>query len=195
MDQYIDEGLIALLPIYTATDRAIVVTQKNEYFEGRTVPWLVEKLATYYSMNINELRRLYGDLLNVKKHVIVPINDDLVLLPVKTRAAVVPGETTIGYCSLLQVDNVGDYAGPPGPWLASIQFKTGYELFTLNTTETLRDKIRQGEQVRHHYIKRRGQGPGFAGLSRADLVDCMPNCDCLLLDVFRFIVRLKDDDV
>ena len=193
MDQYLDEGIIALLPIYTATDRSLVVTQKKEYREGRTIPWLVEKLATYYSMNINELRRLYGDLLNIKKHVIVPINDDLVLLPIKTRAAVAPGETTIGYCSLLQVDNVSDYTDPPGPWLSSIQFKTGYELYTLNTTETLRDKIRQGEQVRHHYIKRRGQGPGFAGLSRADLVDCMPNCDCLLLDMFRSMLHLKGD--
>ena len=194
MDQYIDEGLIALLPIYTATDRAIVVTQKSEYLEGRTVPWLIEKLATHYSMSINELRRLYGNILNVKKHVIVPINNDLVFLPVKTRAAAAHGETTIGYCSLLQVDNVSDYTGSPGPWLSSIQFKTGYELFTLNTAETLRDKIRQGEQVRNHYIRRRGRGPGFAGLSRADLVDCMPNCDCLLLDVFRFMLHLKGED-
>jgi len=98
-------------------------------------------------MNINELRRLYGDLLNIKKHVIFPINDDLVLLPIKTRIAVAPGEITIGYCSLLQVDNVSDYSDPSGSWLSSIQFKAGYELFTLNTTETLRDKIRQGEQV------------------------------------------------
>ncbi len=66
--------------------------------------------------------------------------------------AVAPGETTIGYCSLLQIESVSDYAGPPGPWLSSIQFKSVYELHTLNTTETLRDKIRQGEQVRHHYI-------------------------------------------
>jgi len=79
--------------------------------------------------------------------------------------------------------------------LIGTQFKTGYELFILNTTEPLRDKIRQGEQVRHHYIKRRGQGPGFAGLSRADLVDCMPNCDWLLLDMFRSILHLKDDSV
>ena len=194
MKQYLDEGIIALLPIYTATDRALVVTQKSEYCEGRTVPWLVEKLAAHYSMNINELRRLYGDLLSVKKHVIIPINDDLVLLPIKTRAAAAAGETTIGYCTLMKIDNVSDYSGPPGPWLSTIQFKTGYELDTLNTTETLRDKIRQGEQVRHHYIKRRGQGPGFAGLSKADLAGCMPNCDCLLLDMFRLMLHLKSDD-
>ena len=82
----------------------------------------------------------------------------------------------------------------PGPWLSSSQFKTGYELFTLNTPEALRDKIRQGEQVRHHYIKRRGLGPDFAGLTRADLVDCMPNCDCLMFDMFRTMLFFKGDD-
>ena len=56
-------------------------------------------------------------------------------------------------------------------------------------------KIRQSEQVRHYYIKRRGLGPGFAGLSKADIEGCMSNCDCLLLDMFRFILHLKDDDV
>ncbi len=194
MDQYIDEGIIALLPVYTATDRAIVVTLKGEHNEGRTVPWLIEKLATHYSMNINELRRMYGNLLSVKKHVIVPISDDLVLLPVKSRVAVAPGETTIGYCSLLHIDNICDYTGQPGPWLSRIQFKNDYILDTLNTAETLRDKIRQGDQVRHHYIKRRGQGPGYAGLSKADLSGCMPNCDCLLLDMFRSMLHIKSDD-
>ncbi len=37
----------------------------------------------------------------------------------------------------------------------------------LNTTETMRDKISQGEQVQHHYIKRCNSGPKFAGLSKA----------------------------
>jgi len=195
MDQYLNEGIIALLPVYTTTNRAHVITQRDEYYEGRTVPWLVEKLATHYSLNINELRRYYGDLLSVKKHVIIPINDDLILLPIKSRAAVFSGETTVGYCSLLQIDSVDDYTGDAGPWLSSIQFKTGYELNTLNTAETLRDKIRQGEQVRHHYIKRRGQGPGYAGLSRADIEGCLPNCNCLLIDFFRRLLLNNDDEL
>ncbi len=121
MDRYIGEGIIALLPIYTENNRAIVVTKKTEHTEGRTIPWLIEKLATYYSMNINDLRRQYGDILNIKKHVIIPINHDLVLLPVKTRNAIVAGETTIGYCSLLQIDDVIDYAGSSGPRVRVLQ--------------------------------------------------------------------------
>lgn len=158
------------------------------------MPWLVEKLATHYSMSLHELRRLYGDLLSVKKHVILPVAADLVLLPIKTRSAVAPGETTIGYCSLLQIDTVSVYTGSPGPWLSTIHSKPGYEIYTMHTSETLRDKIRQGEQVRHHYLQRRGPGPEFAGLSKQDIAGCMPNCDCLLLDLFRNMLHLQSDD-
>ena len=147
MEKYLDEGLIALLPVYTATDRAIVVTAEGEHKEGRTVPWLIEKLANHYSMNINILRQRYGDILSVKKHVTIPINDNIVMLPVKTRSAIATGETTVGYCNLLQVDHVLEESEPGSAFLSTIVCRNGYKLQTLNTAETLRDKIRKGDQV------------------------------------------------
>jgi len=113
-----------------------------------------------------------------------------VLIPVKTRVAETPGETTIGYCSLLHIEEVMNYDGP-GAWLSIVRYSNGFELHALNTTDTLRDKIRQAEQVRHHYGKRRCQGPLHTGMSLQDIR--FPNCDCVLLDMFRSILRFNGE--
>lgn len=189
MENYLEEGILSIVPVYTATERALITTLEGEHHEGRTVPWLVEKLATYYSININELRRLYGNILSIKKHVTLPINDDLILVPVKTRAAIAQGETTIGYFSLLQVDDVEAYQADDEPHLSSINFKNGSVLYTLNTVETLRDKIRQGEQVRRHLLKRRSKGIANKGLTSEDIL--LPHCECLLLDLFTELLHIN----
>lgn len=191
MENYLEEGILSIVPVYTATERALITTLAGEHHEGRTVPWLVEKLATYYSININELRRLYGDILSIKKHVTLPINDDLILVPVKTRAAIAQGESTIGYFSLLQVDDVEAYQADDEPYLSSINFKNGSVLYTLNTVETLRDKIRQGEQVRRHLLKRRSKGIANKGLTTEDIL--LPHCECLLLDLFTEMLHINKE--
>jgi len=191
VENYLEEGILSIVPVYTATERALITTLKGEHHEGRTVPWLVEKLATYYSININELRRFYGNILSIKKHVTLPINDDLILVPIKTRAAIAQGETTIGYFSLLQVDDVEAYQADDEPYLSVINFKNGSMLYTLNTVETLRDKIRQGDQVRRHLLKRRSKGITNKGLTIEDII--LPHCECLLLDLFMELFHLNKD--
>ena len=191
MERYLDEGLIALVPVYTSSDRALVVTSKGEHSEGRTVPWLIEKLANHYSMNINKLRQRYGDMLQVKKHVTIPINDDIVMIPVKTRTAICPGETTVGYCNLLQVDHVCDEEDPSSEALSLIVCRSGYRLKTLNTAETIRDKVRQGEQVRQDFLKLRAQqGPAYVGLNINDIE--LPNCECILLDICKRLLKIDE---
>jgi hypothetical protein len=191
MDKYLNEGIVSIVPVYSADERALITTLVAEHRDGRTVPWLVEKLATYYSLDINELRRLYGDLLSIKKHVILPLNDDLILVPVKTRAQIAQGETTIGYFSLLQVDDVEPTPADAGPYLSVINFRDGKQLQTLNTAETLRDKIRQGDQVRRHMLERRSKHATNKGLAVEDVV--LPNCDCLLLDLFTELFHISKD--
>jgi hypothetical protein len=192
VEHYLKEGIVSIVPVYTATERALVTTLEKEHQDGRTVPWLVEKLATYYSININDLRRLYGDILSIKKHVTLPINDDLILVPVKTRAQIAQGETTIGYFSLLQADGVEACQGEGDePHLSVINFKNGSVLYTLNTVETLRDKIRQGDQVRRHLLKRRGSTVANKGLTVEDII--LPHCECLLLDLFTELLHINKD--
>lgn len=210
------------------------------------MPWLVEKLASYYSLNLLELRRRCGDLLGLRHHISLPLSERLVLLPVKVRQSAVLGETTTGFINLLQVKEIlplpvkpssgqlstarlhpghpsgqpstGQkqlgllFAGHPGQpasgrypspsekenpvWLSRVLFKCGLKIKTLNTPETLRDRLRQGDTVLKDFLRRRSQGRGtaFTGLSRQALLEQLPNCDCVLKDIFIELFGLKSDE-
>jgi hypothetical protein len=64
-------------------------------------------------------------------------------------------------------------------------------LYTLNTVEMLRDKIRQGEQVRRHLLVRRSKGTANKGLMTEDIL--LPHCECLLLDLFTEMLHINKE--
>jgi hypothetical protein len=74
---------------------------------------------------------------------------------------------------------------------AALSFKHGSVLYTLNTVETLRDKIRQGEQVRRHLLVRRSKGTANKGLTTEDIN--LSHCECLLLDLFTEMFNINKD--
>ena len=199
IELYLQEGLIAIIPTYTHDSRAVIITNEGQYSQGRSVHWLVAKIASHFSISLNDLRQVYGELLGVKHHITIPINQNLVLIPVKVRTAKAAGEVTIGYVSMTQVQEVWEReVGEEEQWLSQLSFKhTDYLLNSLNTAGTIREHLRQGDYVRLHYLKRREQitGSCYTGMSRKDLVAVVPNCDCLLLDMFRSMLHLKEDDV
>jgi hypothetical protein len=242
LEKYIQEGLLALLPRYQGgAGRTVIFTLKGSYPDPRGVPWLVKRLASYYSLNLPELRRHCGKLLGLRHYISLPLSEGLVLLPAKVRQAAQPGETTTGFINLLQVKEIlppaaapSRAAGSPGvysqaasspgassrvadspgvfspktgspavsyragetkpAWLSRVLFKCGLQLKTLNTLETMNDRLRQGEIVLQDYHRRQKQGATFTGLSRQVLLGQLPNCSCILKDFFIGIFRLKPDE-
>ncbi len=199
IEQYIQEGLLALLPRYReGAGETLVYTTGGRHLDPRRVTWLVERLASYYSLNLPELRRHCGKLLNLRHHISLPLSGDLVLLPVKLRAAAVPGEITTGFINLLQVQEILPPPEQPPKketpvWLSRVQFQCGLQLKTLNTPETLRERLRQGETVHKDFLQRRNRGTVFTGLSRQALLDQLPNCDCVLKDIFvEFLIQVRN---
>lgn len=227
IEKYLQEELLALLPLYRdGAGETVVFTLQGRHQDPRGVPWLVEKLASYYSLNLLELRRRCGDLLGLRHHISLPLSERLVLLPVKVRQSAVLGETTTGFINLLQVKEIlplpvkpssgqlstarlhpghpsgqpcsGRHPSPSGKenpvWLSQVLFKCNLKIKTLNTPETLRDRLRQGDAVLKDFLRRRSQGRGtaFTGLSRQALLEQLPNCDCVLKDIFIELFGLKD---
>jgi hypothetical protein len=98
----------------------------------------------------------------------------------------------ISVFSLLQADVVEACQGEGDePHLSVINFKNGPVLHTLNTVETLCDKIRQGDQVRRHLLKRRGSTVANKGLTVEDII--LPHCECMLLDLFTELLHINKD--
>ena len=185
IEQYLQEGLLALLPAYDQGDKAVIYTHEDKHLETRTVSWLIKKIAACYSLDIIKLRRRCGALLNLKHHISLPINENLILLPIKVRQVAVANETTIGYISMQQVVEIlPPLAGNETFWLSRILFEGGLELGTLNSVDTLQMRMHQGEMVRSDFMKWRSQGSAFKGLKRQALLDQLPNCDCLLRELF-----------
>ena len=173
---------MALLPRYRdGVGETVIYTSEGRYLDPRGVPWLVERLASYYSLNL-------------RHHISLPLSESLVLLPVKMRQSAELGETTTGFINLQQILQILPPEEKAFAWLSRIQFKCGLQLKTLNTPETLRDRLRQGEVVRKDFLQRRSRGIAFAGLSRQALLEQLPNCDCVLKDIFIDLFGLKQDE-
>ncbi len=198
MEKYLQEGLLALVPVYDQHCQARVVTLKESHLEERSVKWLINNLALFYSLNLAHLRKRYGAILNIKHHIAIPIESELVMLPLKLRRARIPGDVTMGYVSMLHIAGVGSPPGSEeggagkeeegagdgsGPWLSVITFKNGLSIKTLNRPEKVKERLKQGEVARSDFLKLRARGPLPRGLSSQNLVSQIPDCDCFCKDL------------
>jgi len=185
VERYLQEGLLAIIPLYSADARAEVLTLEGRYHEPRSITWLLEKIASRYFLDLVALRRHCGALLELKHHISLPLNDNLVLLPVKVRQIILPGETTVGFIGMQQIKTIEALkAADHAPWLSRVVFKNGQQLKTLNTETTLNQRLKHGELVRQDFLRQRERLALFSGLSRESLAAQLPACDCVLLDLF-----------
>lgn len=197
MEHYLRQGIVALLPVYTAQSRSLVVTQSAEHLEGRSVSWLLEQFAKKCFVDLRVLRSCCGALLGLHRHIALPISDNLIMLPLKTRQAQAPGETTIGLVNMIQVAGFDAHSGP-GPWLSVVTCKTGYRLYTLNTTAVIKTRLLQGKAAALHCHQQKQPaglaGPDFKGMSKEAIIAQLPNCDCFCKDYFCDNLNLKEDE-
>ncbi|MEW5922295.1 MAG: hypothetical protein AB1796_15410 [Bacillota bacterium] len=107
VQRYLEEGLVALLPACGVEPGGThVLTLGGTYHDPRSLSWLVELLARFYSLDLAAVRRHSGRLLGLRHHIPLPLANGLVLLPVKVRQATALEEGTAGYVNLLQVKDV-----------------------------------------------------------------------------------------
>lgn len=195
---YMTEGLLALVPYYKSEYKSVVLTRKSSYPDKRAVSWLVRTVATYYQMDINLMRKRYGKMLNLRNNFSLAFTQYLVLMPVKLREATEPGENTIGYVSVSEIKTITD---PPvmteeaTPWRSAIIFKNGRRLLTLNIVTTLWKRMRQSKEVLADYQKLNGNNTDKRSMCREALLDQLPNCNCVLLDMFLKELGLEKDAV
>lgn len=188
--QYIKETLQAILPVYDEDGSGtLVYTCKGESRDKRSLPWLVNRLAHYFSLDLVTLRKRSGTLLAQKHHLSLPLNPDLVLLPVRVRKAAQQGETTIAYVNLHQIERFTEIRDNP-PYKSVIVFQGGRVLENLYGISTLRERIRQGELVRDDFMRRSKRTVAMTGLDSAELLSALPGCTCFLKDLFLAVVSL-----
>lgn len=185
VEAYLEEGLLAVVPVYEEGSKTVILTFKSRRLEPRSLTWLVKKIASHYDLDLVSLRRRCGGLLKLKHHISLPMNESLVLLPIRGRRAITPGDITIGYINLKEVKDVVpcEAEGDDAP-LSVVTFNNGTELETFNTAEKIRLRLDQGEKVLSDFLQRRDRRVRFSGLKRETLSDQLPDCDCYLRELF-----------
>lgn len=188
--QYLAETIQALLPVYDEDGNgSLVYTRKSLFRDSRSLPWLVNRLAHYFSLDLAVLRKRSASLLAQKHHLSIPINPDLILLPVKVRHAALQGETTIAYISLNEVEQFKETKDNP-PYRSTIVLQGGRVIESLHGVSSLRERIRQGELVREDFRIRRKSAAAVTGLDSSELLSALPGCTCFLKDLFTAVVSL-----
>lgn len=216
--KYLDEGLVALLPVYRGgVEGTEVFTLSQTYQLYHSISWSLELLARYCCIDLQSLRRYSRRFLEVRHHIPLPFSRGLVLLPVKVRDGVGLGETTVGFVNYLQIEGlegaVSTGAGAAGldrivsetPGALTQRCGGGGEkcrshilcrgsvvIRCMNTVSTVKTKLRQGELLCNEMTKRQQllavEEKGQRGLSGAALRQLLPACDCLLRDIMLLLL-------
>ena len=200
------EGIIALIPVnLNGLNSTCIYTLQDQYEDPRSVNWLMKTMAAHYWMELAELKRYYSRFLGLRHNISIPLDANLVLLPVKTRSAVALGEITVGYMNLLQVQDIVPVIQAPaeeknkkadrsqsshqeskGGYLSLIHFSNGFSLHSLNTPATLQERLRQGRQVRSEFLRRKQGSVPYLGITIQDILEILPPCECILKEYFLF---------
>ncbi len=213
--RYLEEGLVALLPVYRAgVEGTKVFTLVQTYELYHSLAWALELLARYCCLDLASLRRRSGRLLGVRHHIPLPFAAGLVLLPVKVRRGDTLGERTAGYVNFPQVTGVegaastereanpgGETPGPPAReggdgsnCRSRISCQGTVVIHCLNTVSTVNVKLRQGEKLREELAGRHRllseQGAVFKGFNGAALQELLPSCDCLLRNIMLTLLNI-----
>lgn len=253
VSQYLEEGLMAIIPVYCGgRGSTVIYTQDGKKRDSRSTSWLVKRLALHYSLDLASLRSRSREILGLRTHISLPFDVGTVLLPVKMRHALSPGETTTGYVNLLQVKGVERWTEKKGwglreegaaysssdcahtgrsgaaqaevnakkspaakrkmtvewkedaaaekekdrtsddddwvEYLSVVLFKNGEELPVLNTPETMRERIRQGEEVLQDFLGRRKQDEPHTGVTLESMLQMIPSCNCIFKELLKKMI-------
>jgi hypothetical protein len=148
IESYLEEGLLALYPVYDNGDKSAVLTRKGRHTDPRSTVWLIRKMASYYNLDLVSLRRECRDVLQIRHHIALAFTRALILLPVKVRQAEVPGETTNGFVNMLEIKKLLPATTvDKNPWLSRVVFENGKWIKTCNTVDTIRQRQKHGNAL------------------------------------------------
>lgn len=148
IESYLEEGLLALYPVYDNGDKSAVLTKKCQHTDPRSTVWLIRKLASYYNLDLISLRRDCRGVLQIRHNITLAFTRALILLPVKVRQAAVPGETTNGFVNMLEIKKLLPATTvDESPWLSRVVFENGAWLKTCNTVDTIKQRQKHGNAL------------------------------------------------
>ena len=145
-------GLIALIPIYKdmrGDYTKILTGNLKEYYIAKNIRTVINILARYKLIDLNQSRKYYGNKLGCKNLIPIPLDKETILTPIKLRKASCKSDSTFGYINVKYIKDIEERNG-----VCVVNLKGNIKLETLQKTETVEKHIRNGNLVESIYKNR-----------------------------------------
>ena len=155
-ENYLEDGISAILPIYTegVGDTTLIINLEGQKrIIHKKIKSVLKGIAASLSYDIVELRRKYGELLNQKVKIPLPLRHDLILMPVMVRYPLIQGDETLGYINYRLIEQVireGKHC--------KVVLKNGVEIKLLQSYGTTQKNILNAQLVEKHFMQNNYKG-------------------------------------
>lgn len=155
-ENYLEDGISAILPIYTegVGDTTLLINLEGQKrIIHKKIKSVLKGIAASLSYDIVELRRKYGELLNQKSKIPLPLRHDLILMPVMVRYPLIQGDETLGYINYRLIEQVireGKHC--------KVVLKNGVEIKLLQSYGTTQKNILNAQLVEKHFMQNNYKG-------------------------------------
>jgi len=155
-ENYLEDGISAILPIYTegVGDTTLIINLEGQKrIIHKKIKSVLKGIAASLSYDIVELRRKYGELLNQKSKIPLPLRHDLILMPVMVRYPLIQGDETLGYINYRLIEQ-GIREGKH----CKVVLKNGVEIKLLQSYGTTQKNILNAQLVEKHFMQNNYKG-------------------------------------
>ena len=158
------ENLAALIPCYNrqgGNGTLVYRTGGEIIIDRRTVKWNLYRLARYFCVDLDALRKSCGEYLGMHHGVPLPLTASLVLVPLKVREVLAKNDGCSGYFNSAAV--TGYFAGKNRN-TTEIILQGGRQINVLFSEHTVRKRLKAAGLARECFQRQRRQdGNGHCG--------------------------------
>lgn len=146
------QDINCILPFYDkqgANCTLIKLSPEKEFMDQRTIKSSLKALARSFAVDLEALRKKYGELVNRKTSIPLPLHPELILVPVKTRE---PQYTDHGAWGYLVQEKISNYKPDhEQPERTLVTFTDGSRLTVLRSVKSVRSLLNDARVLENVY--------------------------------------------
>ncbi|MBC8587513.1 competence protein ComK [Paratissierella segnis] len=151
MEDFVTKDIMAVVPVYVA-DRGnctIIYAEDENITTNSSVRNIIKRLCTHYHLDRVASNKYFGNLIQVKNGVPLPLTRDRIFIQLKVRRAIGHCDGTMGYFNL---DSIKSVKGMEND--AFVILKNGTEIKCVSALSNIKKHMKNGELVRNLYDNR-----------------------------------------
>lgn len=148
------DKIAALVPFYDddgGSSTRLHTRDGDIITDRRTVRWILKKLARELAIDLEALRKIYGEYLSLSQGVPLPFSENMVMVPLKLRRVIGENDGAGGYVNVCAVEGVEESAEDDN-YKSLVHLKGGGKVFCLFTRRTVDRRLRLGRLARERYL-------------------------------------------